>query len=500
MKIILIILLCSLSTQAFSQTDPQEYLRKIVRIIEKGNYELGSRELYRLSKLNIYEQKQIQIRYTLGIAFLKMKLYHLASFQFVFVIKHAQGNYKYKAVEKLSPVLDYFQDDPLFCSLSSYIKVYPISVRNRMNFYFGKCAYFDKKFQKATSHFSRVTSKSKQYSLALYYKALAYAEQNKVKTSAYVFKKLASKRQGITDKTRVAALMGLARVLYQAKKFEDSIKIYRTIPKDTKYFHESLSEISWNYLRLRKFRSALSNFHTLHSLFYKDHYQPESLILRAYIYLYICEYEDMEKVLNLFNALYLPLIKDIKKSLRWGRSYNSYLNAVLSAKQNRDYGLSTEDGSILPKVIMNRIMKSSKFQSLIYYLKKLIEEKQLVESLPAKWRQDRVGQNAISALNRRINFTRLTAGKTVRQILLQVLSELKKLQTSEQYLRYDMLKGRRDFFKKKIITKRAKSKQIDEKISRNYYVKNGYEYWPYDGETWLDELGNYHYLGKQNCE
>ena len=259
-------------------------------------------------------------------------------------------------------------------------------------------------------------------------------------------------------------------------------------------------ENSWNFLRSGKFRSALSNFQTLHSVFYKDYYQPETLILRSYVYLYICKYYEMEKVLNLFKATYLPVMNNVKKSLSWGRSYNSYLKAVLSAKRNKEQGLELSDGSVFPEVIMNRIMKSPSFRSLMTYLERLTEEKAVLEKLPEEWKRDRVGRNASYVLNRRILSTRKTAGKEIRNVLLQVYSDLKRLSSSEEYLRYDMLKGKREYLKKKIAKKYLDKLQIDEKISRSYYVENGYEYWPFDGEAWLDELGNYHYLGKQNCE
>ena len=360
--------------------------------------------------------------------------------------------------------------------------------------------FSERKFKKAHYHFAKVSSQSPSYNKAVYYRGLTYAEQNKVGRSADVFRDLASLQKGITDTNRVAALMGLARVLYQGQKFKDSIKIYRSIPRDTVYFYDSLIENSWNYLRSGKFRSALSNFQTLHSVFYKDRYQPESLILRAYVYLYICKYYEMEKVLDFFKVVYLPLLNKVKRSLKWGASYSRYVKAALDARRNKEQGLEISDGSALPQVVMDRVMKNAKFRSLVNYLDRLEGEKSLLETLPSEWRRDRVGRNASSILNRRIASTRKAAGKEVRNILLEVQAELKRLVTSEQYLRYDMLKGKREYLKKKISRKYLDKLQIDEKVSRSYYIQNGYEYWPFDGEAWLDELGNYHYLGRHNCE
>ena len=481
----------------------RSYLRKVIKIIEKGDYVLGSRELYRLSGLSIYRNRMMQIKYTLGIAFLEMKLYHLASLQFVYVIKRSRGRYKRKSIEKLSSVFDYFEDDPLFCSLSAHIKNKGFSslVRDRLNFYFGKCAYSRKDFKKAGRYLSQVQARSPFYSKARYHLALVYAEQNNVKRSADVFKDLAAGRSGVTDTNRVAALMGLARVFYQGKRFEESIKIYRNIPRDTVYFYDSLMENSWNYLQSGKFRSALSNFQTLHSAFYQNRYQPESLILRAYVYLYICKYYEMEKVLDLFNTLYLPILKDVSKSLKWGASSSgAFLKSVLTHRRDKDQGLEFSDGSSFHNVALDRVSRDSEFLSMINYLQKLEKEQTLLESLPADWKRARVGRNTAYILRRRISSTRKNAGKRIRQLLLDIKKDLHRLSTSEQYLRYDMLKGKREFLKKKIARKYLNREQIDAKITRSYYIQNGYEYWPFDGESWLDELGNYHYLGRQNCE
>ncbi len=499
----LLFFLPAVSFSALAKVSPRTYLRKVINIIEKGNYTLGSRELYRLSRGSAYRGKKEQIKYTLGIAFLEMRLYHLASLQFVYVIRHAKrGSYRDKSLEKLSLILDHFKDDPLFCPLSSHVREsgFPFTVKDRLNFYFGKCAMAQKRFRKARAHFARVSPRSSFHDQALYYRGLSYAEQNYVKQSVDIFRDLASRRKGITDTNRVAGLMGLARVLYQGGRFQDSIKVYRSIPRDTVYFHDALMENSWNYLRSGKFRSALSNFQTLHSVFYKDRYQPESLILRAYVYLYICKYYEMEKVLNFFNAVYLPLLKDVNKTLKWGASYKYYVRAVLSARRNRERGLEFSDGSALPAVVMNRVAKSAGFRYLMHYLDKLRKEKTVLDSLPSDWRRDRVGRNASYILSRRIASAQKAAGQEIRGILLEIQKELKRLSTSEQYLRYDMLKGKREYLKKKISRRHLDKLRIDERISRNYYIQNGYEYWPFAGEAWLDELGNYHYLGKQNCE
>ena len=68
------------------------------------------------------------------------------------------------------------------------------------------------------------------------------------------------------------------------------------------------------------------------------------------------------------------------------------------------------------------------------------------------------------------------------------------------YKRFITINGKKEFLKKKIAGKNLNEIQVDDDQDRSFYVKNGYEYYPFQGEYWLDEVGNYHYLGKQSCE
>ena len=481
------------SARSIRSLSPRNQLRFALNMVEKGDYINGSKELYRLSRLRAFKSKRVQIKYVLGIAFIEMKLYHMASLQFIYAIQKSRGEYKYKALEKLAGITEFMGDENLFNYIFANVRErdFPAIQREKLYFYFGDYYFAKGKYKKARYYFHKVRPGAFFYSRAQYRMALSYAEEGQAVKAARVFGDLASSRKGVTDTIRVAALMGQARSLYQAERFEASIEAYRSIPRDTPYWHDSLMENSWNYLRSGKFRSALSNFHTLHSRFYQDRYQPESLILRGYVYLYVCRYQELEKVLDLFRALYMPTLREARQALKWGRLYDSYFRAA-------DPGRAGAASSLSP-VILDQIMKSARFRDYIDYLKKLEEERARHRSLPESWKRESVGRRAAFILRARVSSTRKRAGRLVRRILAGVKAELEKLFASEEYLRYDMLKGKRESLKKKIARKRAGVREIDRRFSRDYFVQNGYEYWPFEGESWLDELGNYHYVGRHSC-
>ncbi len=61
------------------------------------------------------------------------------------------------------------------------------------------------------------------------------------------------------------------------------------------------------------------------------------------------------------------------------------------------------------------------------------------------------------------------------------------------------MSSKKDSAKNKIAGKDL-TQIIDSNIDREFYVQNGFEFYPFKGEFWLDEIGNYHYLGTQSCE
>ena len=79
-------------------------------------------------------------------------------------------------------------------------------------------------------------------------------------------------------------------------------------------------------------------------------------------------------------------------------------------------------------------------------------------------------------------------------------SDLRDFDEQGEFLKLERVRGQRLSVKKEIAGKNVQKKQITEDDSRSYFIKNGFEYWPYQGEYWLDELGNYHYVGVSACE
>ncbi len=486
-------------------------LKRAASLADAGQYDEASKLYYRMSKSRAFRSKYTEIKYILGQLTLQMKLYQVSAFFFYDVIKRearrsgTSRKYIRKALEKLSLITNILDNDVLLKFAISKIEVrdFPRVQKDLFYFRLGEVQLKAGKFADAAKIFGRVRSTSSFFPIAKYRQGLAYAEMNRAERAISAFEDLEqhSAGDGVTDPNRVNAVLGQARVFYQKKDFARAIELYREIPRDTVQWHDSLFERSWAMLQSGQFRSALSNFHTLHSSYYEDYYLPESLVLRGIVYLYICKWDEMAKVLNIFNRIYNPVRRRVIDYVRDNDSSEAYLRELARIKidfDNRKKGIKSQK-SRLPYIIGREVLRDGDIIQSINYLNKIGDELELVAGLPQSWRRSGIGQFAIKALQRRQVSTQSITGRLVKRRLSEIRSELRDLSEQNDFLRLEQVSGQKELVKKQIAGRGLPDKKVDEDSDRDFYVDNGYEYWPFEGEYWLDELGNYHYVGLGSC-
>ena len=444
---------------------------------------------------------------------MEMGLYQVSSFVFYDVIsgevrRGKTTKYLRQSLGKLSFLSNALDSDVLLKYTISKIKVKDFPREQKDLFYLrlGELRLKEGRFRQAAKIFSRVEPNSPVYPKALYKMGLAWAETKKNNSKAMAaFDEMLkiSEKRGITDPNRVNALLSKARIYYQAKKWEKAMEYYRDIPRDTWQWHDSLFEISWAMFRSgRFFRSAMSNFHTIHSPYYEDVWNPESLLLRSIVYLFICRYQEMSKVLGLFDRVYKPVEKRLGRFIG-SASTKTFTDEVMKAEANQKLErkkLPTKYKTRLPKIVLNQLIRQPNIRRNLNYINALEKEKDRLKKLSRDWRLSGIGKYAKRVVDKRISSSQTIIGKQAKNYLRQMKSDLRDFEEQGEFLKLERVRGQRLSVKKEIAGKNIKKKQITDDESRSYFIKNGFEYWPYQGEYWLDELGNYHYVGVSACE
>lgn len=484
-----------------SVASPRRNLDDAIRMVKGGRAEAGINRLFQLSRDRSQAANRSEIKYWLGVGMMELKWNQTAAFQFVEVIRAGGSKFVADAIEKLSIVADELGNDALLNYAITKVRVeqFPGSNQDIIYFRLGEIKMKAEQFVDAAQAFARVQPGSRYYGQALFNRGLAFMEAKQPDRAIPVFNALIRSRsqEGVTDTNRVAGVLGLARAQYQAQQWENAIATYRRVPRDTEFWHDALFEQSWAYMRAAKFRSALSNFQTLHSSYYDEVYQPESLVLRSLIFLFICKYDEMEKVLNLFESEYSPINNRMGSVLASKKDATFFASEIEKTELVR-LGKGKKENLQIPYIVMRRILKEGDVKRSISYLKKLSEEIDRINR-NSSLSKSAIGRYATKVVAGRVKNTRVILGESVRYHLARLRNELNDHFEQASFARYEMIGGQKEILQKRIAGKTLPSGQSSED-RRDFYVQNGYEYWPFKGEFWLDELGNYQYLGQQSCE
>lgn len=484
-----------------SSSAMKSQLSQALRMAQAGQYMNAANALFSLSRRPELESERPQIKYILGLMLMELKLNQVAAFQFVDVIRMNHPKYSKQAIEKLSIAADTLGDDTILNYAISRVDLndFPANKKDMIYYRLGEIKLKAGDFSKASELFSRVSPGSSYYFQALFNKGTAELEAKQADLALGTFRKMYDLRANasVTDANKVAAQLAIARTLYQKQDWDSAIEAYAQVPRDTVMWHSALFEQSWAMLRAARFRSVLSNFQSLHSQYYEDFYIPESLLLRAIVYLYICKYDEMEKVLGLFEKTYGPVRKQISDYLKSTTDSNAYFSEIEKANimKRSDRNMSLR----LPYIVTRYILDEGDVKRGLVYLKKINDERERIEA-NANFRSTPIGQYSLKILANRAKNTRISIGDMVKVHLSEMRNDLRDLYEQAGFIRYEMINGQKEVIKKKIAGKDTSDDQIDDKVDRKFYIQNGYEYYPFSGEFWLDEIGNYHYLGKQSCE
>lgn len=485
-----------------ASSSARNQISQALGLFKSGQYAQAANALLALSRRGDLSSERPQIKYYLGLALMEQNLNQVAAFQFVDVIRSADQRWTRQAIEKLLIVTDRLGDETLLNYAIQRIDVNQVPTQHRDMLYYrlGEIKSKAGLFQEAATLYSRVGAQSRYFYNALYNKGLAQAEANQTELALQSFQKLREMRETakVTDMNRVSADMAIARIYYQRQNWDKAIEAYSKIPRDHMMWHEAMFEKTWAMLRAARFRSTLSNFQTLHSTYYEDAYIPETLLLRGIVYLYICKYDEMEKVLGLYESQYGPIYTKINQFLNQNNSSESFFQEVNKAFIMKKDSEAKKTFSI-PYNAMKHVAEEGDVRRMYNYLKKIGDEKKLIEDNPSL-KNTAMGNYSVRIINNRMKSARSLVGDMVKAHLQNMRVELKDLNEQSSFIRYEMINGKKESLKKKLSGRALNEEQVDENQDRSFYVQNGYEYYPFQGEYWLDEVGNYHYLGKQSCE
>ena len=250
-------------------------------------------------------------------------------------------------------------------------------------------------------------------------------------------------------------------------------------------FISSLLEKSWIYYFQKKYNRTLGLLATFKSPLLKDRFYPEAEYLTILSNYRLCLWNEVselsEKSISKFNNN-LEQLKTLEKLDR-----EEMLKIIF---QNKPTEKSTEDN--FTQSFLKSINNNPKFQFALIQLRKINNEYAIIKKVKKSKKRDSL----------------LTLLKNHKEKNLDLLFEMTEGQISiyqEQINKFENniieLKIRTLERKKDSII--GKTKQSELKIQNEKTEidkKENEHFWKFEGEFWADEIGDYSFSIKSNCE
>lgn len=287
---------------------------------------------------------------------------------------------------------------------------------------------------------------------------------------------------------RDKAFLQLARLAYQTGDDAQATALYQRVSRGAPEWLDALFEASWSRFREGEDEKALGNLLTLRAPFFDERFFPESFVLRALVFYENCRYADARAALDEFAKRYQPLHDALGATL-----------AQLTSPQGAADFLARGPVGVQEAVPeagrdeVARVEQSPDVQGAAQAAFQLAQEIDSLDKRPEVFRTSAL-ITRVAPLARQARVALLeSAGAKLISRLSHERAELRELLGQSLRLSYEIAGREKDL----AMHPEDGLVKVDKKDQPQ--PSDDDEVWPFQGEYWRDELGNYQYQLGQRC-
>ena len=353
-------------------------------------------------------------------------------------------------------------------------------------FWVGKHWYQQGNFILARAYLSLVPSSTEYYAEARMLEGIAFTQEGTPAQAVAPLTAAVAAADANTAKSNVweVANLNLGRTYYALGNFERAIEHFEATPRASTLWFESLYEASWAYFQLGRLSGALSHLQTVDSPFFDDVYHPDATLLRILIFYYLCKYIDGQEMLKDFTVEHYEILEGLEKAIaKAERDPTELFDSLYAWKSARK-----DSGIKLPESVKQYFSTDESLLRIGDYVAGIDAEMAAIDRSRTGWERSALRKDLGEALTKRKRDATNDKGREVLARLRGMQAVLAAHLGSAEIYKVEMITAEKDIYdaayRGKIMEKVAK-RNLDPR------VPEGYRYWPFEGEYWLDEIGWY---------
>ncbi|MFY7992319.1 MAG: hypothetical protein ACOVP4_03425 [Bacteriovoracaceae bacterium] len=270
-------------------------------------------------------------------------------------------------------------------------------------------------------------------------------------------------------------------------KFQEALKGYNKVPKSSYMWPSLILEKAWVYYHLKDYNRSLGLLITYKSPLLDSYFYPEAEYLTSLNYFQLCLWEDTYTVIKQYYDVYRPHFSQLGSVFGAQRLSSDYFYNIMF----RPTAEKPVDEEFVKKIIV-RLKKQVRFSLDFNTIRRLDTEMNVIT------------KNESSAVQKKL----LVHLKQVKDNLVQKINyhakeDIFKTLEKVQYFSGEMFKINLEIISKKKDLIYSNKKLIADRgrgdLGQVQRAKTE-SFWTFDGPFWADELGDYSFGLKSNCE
>lgn len=196
----------------------------------------------------------------------------------------------------------------------------PEDAQNELRYLRGRRAYDGGVLEEAETHLAAITARSRFYANAQYLRGVVAARRGELDEAEARFCSIAT--TGDQERTtfyvdsryyriKDLAWLGLGRVAHEGLRSDDAFYYYFQIPNDSERVAEALFEAAYAMYEGDDYDTAIDLLDQLEARFPASPFVDEAALLRGYVHLGRCEFEEASQQFVAFQAQFGPLVDEL---------------------------------------------------------------------------------------------------------------------------------------------------------------------------------------------
>lgn len=281
------------------------------------------------------------------------------------------------------------------------------------------------------------------------------------------------------------ARLGLARTYYGLGDYEQAVKYYEEIPRFSRYWDDALFENGWARFMNDDYGGSLGTLQALHAPQFAGAFQPESWTLKATVYYTACLYEEAKEALDAYTSNYSQYVRTMEPILATDREASYYYKLISDSAERQK----------LPRAVYNHLAANRRVAGFNRYIAQLDAEIAGISSLAA-FRGSPLREELIQVARQQKNLLENVAGNFIKNRLANALDLVQHFDAQSEIIRFETTKAETEQLESGLDVQAHLSSQ---EHFRPRIPAEDWEYWNFQGEYWIDEIGYYQFTLKSGC-